>query len=992
MQCPNCQFENSNGMNFCGKCGAKLESLCPECNFANPTDYDFCGKCGHRLSLPSEPASKELSFDEKLDKIQRYLPDGLAEKILSQRSRIEGERRQVTIMFCDMKGFTPLTEKLGPDETFSLMDQVYEILIHKVNDYQGTVNELRGDGILAFFGAPIALEDAPQRAIRSALAIHREMARFNDKLKENKEIPSILLRIGINTGPVVVGTVGNDLRVQFTAVGDTINMASRMESLAEPGTTFVTEETFNLTEGFFRFEALGAKKVKGKEQPINVYRVIALSTHRTRFDVSAERGLTPFIGRDRELELLLDGFKRAKEGRGQAFSIVAEAGLGKSRLLYEFRKAITTENVTFLEGKCLSYSRNIAYQPVIDILKSSFGIGDDDGDLGIREKVRRGLEILGIDMASTLPYLLELLSVKESGIDKLSLSAEAKKHRIIEALYRNVLKGSEIRPVVMAVEDFHWIDRSSEESFKFLLDSISGARVFLILTYRPEFVHTWGGKSYHSQVNLNRLSNRESIVMITHVLGTEDISKDLEEFILEKAEGVPFFIEEFLKSLKDLQIIEKSGKTYRIARDVKTLTMPSAIQDVIMSRIDSLPNRAKGLIQTGSVAGREFSYDLIKTVTALPEQEILSYLSVLKDSELVYERGIYPQSTYVFKHALTQEVAYQSLLKEVRQRYHGEIAQVLEESFPKTAEAQPELLGYHFAEAGLAKRAIFYIRVAGEIAIQRAANVEAIAHLNKGLELLKSLPETDMRIQQKLDLHLALALALVATKGFASPEVEKVYIHARELCQQLGETEQLFHVLCGLNMFYTIRLEYKTAREMGEQLFALAQHRADSALLVEAHFRLGRSLYFIGEYQTALQHFEQGMAIYDPEQHSSHAVLYGQDPGAGCFGFAAWILSTLGYSDQGERKVQEALRLAQQIDHPFSLAIALNHVTRLYVHRQDWAVVQKRAEQLIAFAQEHKFAYWEANSKRNLGLALVKQGQEEEGIAQMQEGLDDMRS
>jgi len=327
MQCPNCQFENRDGAKFCIECGNRFEIICPECRATNRVGSKFCDECGSNLSLANEHAPKDLSFDEKLAKIQKYLPKGLTEKILSQRDRIEGERKQVTVMFCDMVDFTPLAEMLGIEEAYSIMDQVYEILIHKVHDYEGTVNEMTGDGIMALFGAPVALEDAPQRAIRSSLAIHREMAKFSDQLKqERKDIPPVKMRIGIHTGPVVVGTVGNDLRVEFKAVGDTVNLASRMEGQAQPGTTYVTENTFKLTEGFFRFEGLGRRVIKGKEEPVNVYRAITPSTRRTRFDVSAERGLTPLAGRERELELMLDGLERSKVGRGQAFSITARPG------------------------------------------------------------------------------------------------------------------------------------------------------------------------------------------------------------------------------------------------------------------------------------------------------------------------------------------------------------------------------------------------------------------------------------------------------------------------------------------------------------------------------------------------------------------------------------------------------------------------------------------------------------------------------------------
>ncbi|MBU4427018.1 MAG: AAA family ATPase, partial [Proteobacteria bacterium] len=711
---------------------------CPKCQHENPDDAKFCNECAHNLAIPSpEAPPKELSFDEKIDKIQRYLPKGLTEKILSQRDRIEGEKKQVTVMFCDIEGFTPLVEGLGPEEAYGIMDQIYEILIHKVHDYEGTVNEMTGDGIMALFGAPIALEGAPQRAIRSSLAIHREMVRFSDKRRqEDKNMPPIKMRVGIHTGPVVVGTLGNNLRVDFKAVGDTVNLASRVEGLAEPGTSYVTEDTFKLTEGFFRFEALGEREVKGKEEPVKVYRVIAPSTRRTRFDVSAESGLTPLVGRERELELLIDGFERSKEGRGQAFSIVSEAGVGKSRLLYEFRKTIANEDVTFLEGKCLSYSRGVAYHPVIDVLKANFDIREDDEGLDIRKKVEKGLEVLAANEASTLSHTLELLSVRNGGIDEFSRGPEEKKDRITEAVKRITIRGSEIRPLIMAIEDLQWIDKSSEDYFRNLLESISGARIFLIFTYRPEFVHTWGGKSYHNQVNLNRLSNRESLAMVSHILGTDDLDRELEELILEKTEGVPFFIEEFIRSLKDLKVIETKDNKYHLIKDIQSLMIPSTIQDVIMARIDSLPEGAKGVLQTGAVIGRELGYDLIKRVMGLSERELLSHLSGLKDSELLYERGIYPQSTYIFKHALTQEVSYNSLLLKRRKGIHEKIGRAMEEFYQERLEEFYEILAYHYQQSDNLEKGVEYLVLATKKTADRFANQEARAFCEEALKTL----------------------------------------------------------------------------------------------------------------------------------------------------------------------------------------------------------------------------------------------------------------
>ena len=759
MKCSKCQFENPDGIKFCNECGQKLTLVCPACKAVNQPGSKFCGECGHNLSLHSEPTRKDLSFDEKIAKIQKYLPSGITEKILSQRDRIEGEKRQVTVMFCDMKGFTPLSEKLGPETMYAMMDEVYEILIHKVHDYEGTVNEMTGDGVMALFGAPIALEDAPQRAIRSAMAIHREMTRFNERMRQEKgDFPPVKMRIGIHTGPVVVGTLGNDLRVEFKAVGDTVNLASRMESLAEPGTTYISADTFRITEGLFRVEALGEREIKGKEKPLKVYQVIAPSSRRTRFDVSAERGLTPFVGRQRELELLLDGFERSREGRGQAISIISEAGIGKSRLLYEFRKAVTNEDVTFLEGRCLSYSRNAAYHPIVDILKANFDIQDGDTDQNIREKVTAGLKILTLDEPSTLPYLLDLLSVKESGIEKIQMSPEARKDRTLEALKRITLKGSEVRPLIMAVEDLHWMDRSSEDAFKQLLESISGSRVFLIFTYRPEFIHTWGSRSYHSQVTLNRLSNRESLLMLSHLLKTEDINRDLEELVLEKTEGIPFFIEEFIKSLKDLKIIECRNGSFRITRDMKTVVIPSTIHDVIMARVDALPEGARELLRTGSVIEREFNHALIWKITGLPEQELLSHLSTLRDAELLYERGIYPDATYIFRHALAREVVYDSILTRTKKQLHIKVADAIEELYGTNQPEHFTALADHYLAGEDCIKGVEYAKRAGRQAEKRNALNDAIAIAKKRILALEKAPKTDEIEKQRVDARVTLGL------------------------------------------------------------------------------------------------------------------------------------------------------------------------------------------------------------------------------------------
>ena len=861
MKCPSCQTENPDTRKFCRECGGKLLLLCPQCSSENLPSDKFCGECGHNLTQLSEPSPKELSFDEKIEKIQKYLPKGLTEKILSQRDRIEGENKQVTVMFADMEGFTPLVEKLGPEEAYAIMDQIYEILIHKVHDYEGTVNEMTGDGIVALFGAPIALEDAPQRAIRSAYAIHREMIKFSDKISQEKEgIQPLKMRIGVHTGPVVVGTLGNDLRVEFKAVGDTVNLAARMEDLAEPGATYVTEQTFKLTEGFFRYESLGEREIKGKEKPIKAYRVIGPSTRRTRFDVSAERGLTSFIGRERELELLLDGFERAKQGRGQAFSIMGEAGVGKSRLSYEFRKRVENEDMTFLEGKCLSYSQGVAYHPIIDLYKSNFDIRESDEDYQVKDKVKRGLKQLDIDETSTLPYLLELLSVKESGFDQILLSPEGRKDRMIETMIRIPIKGSEIRPLIMVIEDLHWMDKTSEEVLKYLLESISGARILLIFTYRPEFVHTWGGRSYHNQVNLNRLSNRESLAMVSYILGTEDIESELENLILEKTEGVPFFIEEFLKSFKDLEVIERKDNRYHLTKDAKNLAIPSTIHDVIMARVDSLPEQAKEVLQTGSVIEREFNYELIQKVTGLPERELLTQLSSLKDSELLYERGIYPESTYIFKHALTREVVYNSILTRRKDKLHEEVGNAIEVLYKDNLQEQYEVLAEHFMEGENFEKSAEYSRLASKKAEKTASMNDAIAYAKKGIASLERLARTEEVEKQIIDARTALGLYIlqlnypVDAKEAVDPVID--------VALKIGDKRRISRIYSIIGHYeFLAEEDYPKALNHLEEALKLSEEVNDIASLFFANYCLGVALMFSCEYEKASYYFGEALEI-----------------------------------------------------------------------------------------------------------------------------------
>jgi len=889
---------------------------CPECGNRYRLGSKFCDKCGHNFAMSGEKIFQTQPLDDKIKKIQKYLPRGLTEKILSQKDRIEGERKYITVMFCDLKGYTSLSERLGPEEAYAIMDEIYEILIYRVHRYDGTVNEMTGDGIVALFGAPIALEDAPQRAIRSSLAIHREIAKFSDRMMQVKKISSALkMRIGIHTGPVVVGTMGNDLRVEFKAVGDTVNIAARMEEIAEPGSTYVTKDVFKLTEGLFRSEALGAKTIKGKRKLVDVYRVIAPSNQRTRFDVSAERGLTHFMGRERELGKLNEAYIRSKSSRGQVVSIMAEPGLGKSRLLYEFRKILANDNITFLEGKCFSFSKGVAYHPIVDILKANFHVIESDKEPDIRSKITKAIHALELDETALLPYLLELFAIKDSGIEGIPITPEARKDRTIEALKKIVLRGSEFRPLVIAAEDLHWIDNLSEECLNHLIDAIAGARVTFILTHRPEYEYSRANTSYYSQIILNRLSNSETMSMVKNLVGYASVDSGVEDIIIEKTEGNPFFIETFISSFKEMNVLEEKGNKVCLVNNFQEMTIPSTIHDVIMAKVDNLPENAKEVLLAGSAIEREFSFELIKAVMASEEHELLSMLSVLVNADLIYERGIHPDKVYVFKHSLTREVVYDSLLSINRKKLHQRVGFAIEELYKPILGEHYGALVEHFLLGETYEKGAEYARYASKIAQKNSAYNDAISYSKKNVFCLEQLVPNDEIRKKIVNARISLALYClginnhVEAMNAVAPILE--IAHNPEYQKKLA----MIYVATGAYESYVVH-NFRQGIEGLNKARNLAEKYNDFISLWFANFFLGSVLALNNEFENSEACLLKALEL----SHIANNVT------GICFSKSALSAQTYcisGKIDEAYKTSKDSVRLARDSGDIYNIAMAL---------------------------------------------------------------------
>jgi class 3 adenylate cyclase/tetratricopeptide (TPR) repeat protein len=743
---------------------------CPKCQFENPAGAKFCIECGNSISHEAGATAPVLSFDEKLEKIQRYLPTGLTEKILSQKDKIEGELRQVTVMFCDMEQFGSMVQRLGSERSYRIMDQVYEILIHKVHEFEGTVNEMTGDGVMALFGAPIALEDAPQRALWSALSIHEEIAKFSEK---NLQTGPIKMRIGIHTGPVVVGSLGNDLRVEFKAVGDTVNLASRMEELAEAGFTYVSEATFKLTDGLFDFESKGKKPVKGKSKALPVYKLISSKADVYRPRLGSERMIySEMVGRKKELDRLELQVMKAINGEGSIVNIIGEAGIGKSRLIAELKKRDVISRVALFEGRAISMGRNLSFHPIIDLLKQWASIREDDGEAMSYAKLEAAVKNLYPDkVVDIFPFVATLMGMKLSGrYEKRveGIEGEALEKLILKNVRELIIKATEVAPLVIVMEDMHWADLSSIHLAESLFRLAENQKILFVNVFRPGYSQT--GDRLVETVNkklpvcsveifLEPLNKKMSETLITNVLNINVLRHDIIQQIVQRAGGNPFFIEEVARSLIDEQAVVLKNGGFQVTEKIGTIAIPNTINDVLMARIDRLEEEARNLVRIASVIGRTFFYRILAEVAETIE-DLDGQLSYLKEIQLLRERERIGETEYLFKHALVQEAAYGSILPLKRKELHLKVAQSIEKVFSERLHDFYGMLAYHYSSGENLEMTEEYLIKAGEEALRSSASNEALHYYQEALNLYlkKTGKAADPAKVAMLEKNIALAL------------------------------------------------------------------------------------------------------------------------------------------------------------------------------------------------------------------------------------------
>ena len=909
MKCPKCQTEILDGAKFCSECGSKLEIVCFACGKINSLDSKFCNECGYDLRRPT--AAPPIDFS----KPKSYTPKFLADKILTARSSIEGERKLVTVLFADVASYTSMSEKLDPEEVHQIMDGCFRILMDEIHKYEGTINQFTGDGVMALFGAPIAHEDHAQRACHAVLSIQKALVEYGEKVKRQSGF-DFRMRIGLNSGPVVVGSIGNDLRMDYTAIGDTTNLASRMESTAKPGSILVSGLTHKLVRDYFEFESLGKVQVKGKEELQEAYELIRTSEVKTRIEAAAVAGLTKFVGRRREMQTLREALEEVRSGSGQVVGIVGEAGVGKSRIIFEVRKMFPRGEYGYLEGRCLHYGGSIAYLPLLDILRSYFEIKEGEQEFLIKKKMKEKISQLDETLESVLSPFQELLCLQTDDEAYLKLEHKQKREKIFEAIRNLFIRESQNKPLVLVFEDLQWTDKTSEDFLDYFIGWLANTPILLILLYRPEYTHRWGSKSYYSNVRVDQLSLKTSAELIQSILREGEIVPELSNLILGKAAGNPLFMEELTHSLLENGSIQKKDYQYILSRRPSDIQVPDTIQGIIAARIDRLDESLKRIMHVASVIGREFAFRILQAIMEMKE-ELKSHLVNLQGLEFIYEKRLFPELEYIFKHALTQEVAYNSLLLKRRREIHGKIGGAIEEIYSDRLEEFYEMLAYHYSNSDNLGKAVEYLKLSGDKAMKTYSPIEAFHFYRDAIGMLKQMGETDQNKKKQIEVILSMAHPM---RLLAYPENSfKLLQEGETLCKDLRDKKSLAILYSHIGSFYSSKGDAALGLKCQQDAFEEAEKLQDSEIMTRIGASLCFSYDFAGEYRKIVQTAPRIIALLEKTPEKFEFLGTPVDPRSVLHALYGHALGYVGEFAQGEKACEKALSLAQEDDNLYSI-------------------------------------------------------------------------
>ncbi|MGC1845292.1 MAG: adenylate/guanylate cyclase domain-containing protein [Pseudolabrys sp.] len=893
----------------------------------------------------------------------------------------DAEFRQITVMFCDLVGSTQLSEKLDPEDLHKLIDAYRRECSTAIRRYGGEVARYLGDGVLAFFGWPYAHEDDAPRAVHAALEIVSVVTKISESV-------TLACRVGVCSGPVVVGEIRNSTASwSMDAVGETPNIAARLQTLAEPNTVLISESTRRLVSATFDLQGLGPQELKGITEPVRAYRVLAAKSAGSRFEAAHAGTLTPLVGRSSELRLLLDRWEKVKEGDGQVILLSGIPGVGKSRLLHELKSHVEEEPHILLRYQCSPYHSQSAFFPIIEQIEQAAQLIAREADA---EKIAKLQACLPQSInGSKQPLLLiaKLLSISTENSRELSeLTAQQIKNRTISTLVDVLLAFSLQLPTLCIFEDAHWLDASTLELLEQIISRIGRARVLLIVSCRPEFRPTWLAHANITTHSLTRLSQTEVKTMIRDLLRGGSIPQQLVDQIIEKADGVPLFIEELTSSTLSAPLQETSGRTEQLA----SLRVPETLSDALMERLDRVaPSRR--VAQIAAVIGREFSYDLLSAAARIDEEDMQSALSLLEKADIIYRVGISPFVRFAFKHVLLRDAIYDSLLKSKRQQIHADIAAILVHDFPKLVENQPEVLALHYQEASNHQMAIRYWFESGQRALAHSANVEAIANFRKALQLLNALPETPERIKQEIDIQLALGIPLIAVRGYTAAETREAFSRARTLCLRLGDIPEYFQALFGLWGNHWMCGKNDEALRMADEFLSRSRALSDPVLLMVANRVMGSTLLTLGDFQSSASHFEETIRLSTGREERPLYNLYMVGPRAASLLLLSWDLWILGYPDQALSRVSEALALGKDLGHPYTVAFAHYMTSVVHLLRGDAAHALESAERSFEMSQEQRFSLYAILSRISRGRAIGELGRLGEARVELTQGIDEAR-